>query len=357
MFELPPARAVPLCWFPDYAETNPYQTLLYDGLGPMFSPQAATLAETLDRQADVPGGRMIFHLHWEHAVLLQGKAEPFLDDLDKFRARGGRVVWTLHNLEPRDARLAGAMEDLRSGLVLLADLIHLHSLPAVVAAREALRLPPGRIRIIPHGGYEGAYPVAGREAARAALGLADARMVVLLPGRLAAYKQPAALVAAFSRVAGPHDRLLLAGQAPLDLLQGAPEDPRVAVLPDFASPEQVSQFHAAADIVALPYARSLTSGSAVLAQTLGRGVLGPDLPGLRDVVEQGRTGVLHDPRRPLDEVLAEALAEGPDRWAERGAAALALAPARDRRIVSAMWRDLFSALLVHAAPGRIGEVS
>lgn len=60
MFEPPPARPVPLCWFPDYRDTNPYQTLLYEGLGPTLAPEPAPLAEALDRQAKVAGGRMIF---------------------------------------------------------------------------------------------------------------------------------------------------------------------------------------------------------------------------------------------------------------------------------------------------------
>lgn len=356
MFEPPPARPVPLCWFPDYRDTNPYQTLLYEGLGPTLAPEPAPLAEALDRQAKVAGGRMIFHLHWEHAVVAAGPVERFLDDLERFRGRGGRVVWTLHNLEPRDPRMAGAVADLRRGLLRLADVIHLHSLPAVAAARAALPLPPERLRIVPHAGYEGAYPVLQSSAARAALGLAGARMVLLLPGRLAAYKRPAALVEAFCRVAAPEDRLILAGQAlPGVLPPGAP-DPRLLLLPDFATPERLAECHAAADLVVLPYVQSLTSGSAVLAQTLGRGVLGPDLPGLRDVVETGRTGWLHDPARPLEEVLAAALAEGPQVWADRGAAAGALAAARDRRLVGAMWRDLFTALLAQAPPGRVGPL-
>ncbi|AZB65664.1 peptidase M14, partial [Cereibacter sphaeroides] len=38
------------------------------------------------------------------------------------------------------------------------------------------------------------------------------------------------------------------------------------------------------------------------------------------------------------------------------AAAGALAAARDRRLVGAMWRDLFTALLAQAPPGRVGPL-
>ncbi|MCE6959801.1 glycosyltransferase [Cereibacter sphaeroides] len=353
MFRYPPDRPCPLTWFPDYSGTNPYQSLLYGALGPTFDPQPGTIEDALARPA-----RGLFHLHWEHAVFATpgGSAEAFLDALLAFRARGGRIVWTLHNLEPRNEALAPAIADLRSGLVELADAIHLHSLPALAAARRVLALPPGKVRIIPHASYDGAYPVLHRGPAREALGLAEARMVLLLPGRLAAYKQPGALAAAFRSVAGPQDRLLLAGEAVPGTVPADPGDARILVLPGFAPPEVVSRCHAAADLVALPYDRSLTSGSAVLAATLGRGVIGPDLPGLRDVVEPPRTGLLYDPAEEegLARAIATALGEGAEVWARRGEAARALAAARDLRFVAAAWRDLFGSLLATAEPPRVG---
>lgn len=353
----PPARPCQLTFFPDYRSANPYQALLYDQrLGPGIEGLPGTVTDALQRQAAHADRPAIFHLHWEHATLTEPRAsaEAVLNDIATFRDRGGRVIWTIHNLFPHDPGLRARTADLQAGLIELADVLHLHSLPATAAARRHLALPARKIRIIPHPNYAGAYPHVSRAVARPALRLPDASMVVLMPGRIAAYKRPADLVTAFLGAAGPEDRLIVAGHRAAGTRLEIPADPRVIIREGFAAPEEVSSLHAAADLVALPYAQSLTSGSAILAATLGRAVLGPDLPGLRDAVEPPRTGLLYDPdaEGALAAALAAALAEGPGIWAARGAEAARLAAARDGGMIAAAWRDLIAGLVAVPRCGR-----
>lgn len=336
-----PAFPIALTYFPDYRSANPVQSQLYDRLPPIIQPRTGAV-ETIDA---LQGHTSVFHLHWEDAVLRTpgATAEGFLNRLHAYRGRGGRVIWTLHNLAAHDPALEGRLADLRAGLFQLADVIHLHSLPAVTAARQRWDLPLQKVRVIAHPSYDGHYPQAGRTGARAALGLQDAGMVLLLPGRIAAYKQPHAAIEAFLAVAGSQDRVVIAGQLEQGLTLQPPDDPRIILRPAHADVTEVSLLHAAADLVVLPYQLSLTSGSALLAATLARGVLGPDCPGLRDAVEAGRGGTLY-PEGGLQAALATALDEGPLVWAARGQAARSAMAGRDPVMLAAAWTDLILGL-------------
>lgn len=349
---------VEIGFFPDYREFNPYQALLYKALGPAFR------ATPVDDRASLLAGNgaddagRILHLHWETAVFNKGdvSAEAFLDALSGYRDRGARILWTVHNLMPHDERYRDRAAQVRSGLLDLSDLVHLHSLPALAALQEQQALPLDKIRIVPHGNFAGQYPAFSRDRARDELGLREAGMVVLLPGQMRANKNPEALVEAFLAVSGNHDRLILMGHRASDASGlTLPDDPRLVEMFGFASAEELARAHAAADFVVLPYRHSLTSGSAVLAQTLGRGILGSDTPGLRDVVQMPATGTLFDVERPgaLADALGRALAGGAGCWAARGAAAAQAARARDWCVIGAAWRGVLSELARLPRPARV----
>lgn len=351
-----PAAPTRVIFFPDYRATNPYQTLLYESIGPAVRAEPGTITDALELQLASPRKSHVFHLHWEHAVFA-GKGDPaivdgFLDDVDRFRAAGGSVIWTIHNLTPHDAKKSKANDDLQSGLIELADILHLHSLPALAAAQAELTLPERKIRIIAHQNYLGAYPSYPRSVARKELELSSCRMVVLCPGRVAPYKQPRELADAFLEVATPADRLIIAGETARNFDMSLPSDNRVIHKKGFATPEEVGKLHAAADFVVLPYRASLTSGSAILAATLGRAVLGPDTPGLRDVVAPRQTGLLYQ-NGGLADALRDALSDDAATWAARGQAAAALADARSPTIVAASWMDVLKSLR-QPARGEIG---
>ncbi|WP_422037547.1 glycosyltransferase [Roseibium sp.] len=336
-----------ITFFPDYRGTNPYQTLLYESLEPAFRAEPGPIADALNLQAEAPDRPHLFHLHWEHAVLMGAGApksvEDFLDGLSRFRAAGGKVVWTLHNLAPHDAEKNAANADLQAGLCELADILHLHSLHALTAARAEMALPEAKVRVIAHHNYDGAYPVFPRVSARDDLGLSGARRIVLAPGRIAPYKQPVELAEAFLATAGPDDRLIFAGELASNYDLDLPDDHRLMLKEGFASQADVGKLHAAADFVVLPYRASLTSGSAILAATHARAVLGPDTPGLRDVIDPPTSGLIYEDG-DLAHALKGALEEDPASWEIRGRAAAASAAARNRKMLAATWQDVLTSL-------------
>ena len=223
-----------LVFFPDYRAANPYQSLLYEHSAPELHPRPATIGEALElraRQGFEDGA--IFHLHWEDAVYrtepdegaARAAAERFVVDLERFLDGGGMVLWTVHNAAPHDDRFPAVQAALRTALVQLVDLVHVHGFEAAGWARATLGIGPERLVVVPHGNYAPRFhPKSGPKAqGRKALGLAEGGRVLLLFGRLDAYKGAAELLEATARLDRPDLQVILAGRqvVPLDPLLAA----------------------------------------------------------------------------------------------------------------------------------------
>lgn len=359
-----------LVFFPDYRAANPYQTLLYAHSAPELHAQPASVAEALELRArQSPEDGFVFHLHWEDAVYRNepdaaaaaAAAERFVAELERLVDSGASFLWTVHNEAPHDDRFPEVQARLRPALVALADRVHLHSLRAAGWAREALGVPPERLVVVPHGNYLPCFhPLAGEPArSRAALGIpADAR-VALLFGRLDAYKGGAELLAAMGRRDRPRLWLILAGRqvAPLDEpLAALPEAirARIVVEPGPVPDDRVPLLFHAADALVAPYRAILTSGAAMLALSLARPVVGPALPGITDLVQDGVEGLLYDPRDPdgLDRALDRLLALAPDELGALSAAAAARARLHDWRIAGNLMGGVLRSLVALRRPLR-----
>ncbi len=158
-------------------------------------------------------------------------------------------------------------------------------------------LPRDRVRVIPNGVPDAAFPLVTpprRTEARRRLGLADEAPVAVYMGALSAEKNVPAAVDAVAAVAGVH--LVIAGEGPLSAqvaeharrrLPG-----RATLLGATSDPAGIL---AAADVVVLP---SWTEGSpAVLIEAglSGIPVVASDVGGVADIVRADQTGVLVAP--------------------------------------------------------------
>jgi glycosyltransferase involved in cell wall biosynthesis len=141
--------------------------------------------------------------------------------------------------------------------------------------------------VVPHGHYRAAYPApVPRAAARRALDLPPDAPVILHFGVLRPYKNVVRLVEAFRAMDAPEGdgaapALLVAGTpgtaALADAVRAAADGAaRVRLDLRFVPDEAVPRYLGAADLVALPYAEILNSGTALLALSLDRPVLVPD---------------------------------------------------------------------------------
>jgi glycosyltransferase involved in cell wall biosynthesis len=343
----PPARA--LHYFPDYNRANPYQGMLFAGLDAVdaYPVAVADVISHLENRAvsAVPG---TLNIHWTTPIL-QYAAGPYraaieLDRfsaaLHKFRAAGGRLVWTLHNVLPHEAKHVWAETQLAQLLADRADTIHALAEITARQASEVLRLDPRKVVVIEHSSYLGRYPQwISREAARAQLGFGPDEKVLVALGGIRPYKGLGRLLDVFHELADddPALQLLVAGkpaqtQETAGLERRCEQSPRVISEFSHVPDDQLQVWFGAADLAVLPYSRILNSGVFWLAQTFGLPIVGPRTGALLDLADEPHVR-LFNPRddRSLKETLRAAVRDlVDDRDNAERARAASLATARSR---------------------------
>lgn len=282
--------------FPAYRD-NPYLNLM------LLAPRAAgwNVVETLRlEQLEAHLGHLgagdVFHMHWTAPIVqradddheaARSRLERFRGVVDAARSRGARLVWTIHNVLPHDARHVDLEHELSHYLADAADVVHVMNRDTVAAVSEHYAIDPARVVRIPHPSYQGVYPASvSRSEARAALGLGESERTVLAFGQMRPYKGLDLLIGAV-RTLAPAERpvLLLAGRtsdedrSTIDTLLG--DDVRVVREHDHVEDIDVQRWFRAADLAVFPYRRVLNSGALHLAASFEVPAVLPDEPHLR----------------------------------------------------------------------------
>jgi beta-1,4-mannosyltransferase len=269
---------------------NPYQQILereLERLGATFEhPRRLTVRWALGTSVAV------LHLHWLEYLTGSHVSEPLhaprvalrtgrlLVVLLLLRARGVRLVWTVHNLRPHDARHPRFDLAVSRLVARLADHLIAHSRYAAELVRREYGV--GEVTVAYHGAYEDEYRADGvnREAVRRRLGFPDDAHVVLAFGLIRPYKRIPELIAAFRQLADPDLRLIVAGRpasaaVEREVRRAATGDPRVTLMMGHVSNDQVAELHRAADVAALAYRDVFSSSALMLALSLGVPVVAP----------------------------------------------------------------------------------
>jgi beta-1,4-mannosyltransferase len=274
---------------------NPYNWLLYRemaGLGVdvvEFRPRLV-----IDGTCDV------WHIHWPDALLNSPRRGHVARDvagtlalLAMSRARGVAVVCTVHNLASHDRRYPRLERFFWSSFTSRVDGIISPSRAGLDAAlRQWPRLERVPASVIPHGHYRALYPSPpDRAAARATLGVATDTVVISFAGQIRAYKDIPGLVRSFKELPDGRLRLVIAGRPETQTMERqvravAAGDDRISLHLSFATDEEVQTVVRAADLVVLPYREVLNSGSAILALSLDRPVLVPDLGAMAELSQE-----------------------------------------------------------------------
>jgi beta-1,4-mannosyltransferase len=334
---------------PDWRTGNPYQQKLIDASADLGIEITASngrgLLPVLGALKDQ--GRIdVLHLHWTHSFISGSKVPyqyyngwRFVLGLAIAKARGIRVVWTLHNLLDHERRNLPAELFFRRRIAKLADAVLVHCTYAREAASSAYGLSRdelGKFRVIPHPNFIGLYDDSLSEAeARASLGLSESDLVFLFFGNIRSYKGVFDLVDAFRKFSFPQAQLLIVGRpwnddtasALADAVRG---DTRVRTVVRFVDPSEVQVFFRAADYVVFPYKDVLTSGSMLLAMSFAKAVIAPRLGCIPETVDE-RCAILYEPRGI--EGLLEALV------AAAGSDAATMGAASRRRAAELTWEE------------------
>ena len=275
-------------------------------LSPLHSPFPA---QNAGWSTELPGVANILHLHWLellYSAPTQGRSvrrlAAVLAGLAWVKAHGGKIVYTVHNLQPHEQDAPALNRAANIALSALVDAWHVHDEEAKTGAARVYGRPD-RIYVIPHGSYVGAYPNdCTRKEARARLGLAERAFVYLCLGQIRRYKGIEDLIVAFKRLSadGGDCQLVLAGHAhdpayatslsELTLGQGG-----IHTWFHYIEDAELQHFMNACNVCVLPYRDITTSGAAILAFSFGRPVVAPALGGFPELVADGR-GIVYDPK-------------------------------------------------------------
>jgi glycosyltransferase involved in cell wall biosynthesis len=305
---------------------NPYLSLLYEHLAQHDFELAACRRLSVRWLWEHRHEGAVVHLHWAE-ILYRFDAGPVqlrpllswlrlgvsATRIGAARALGYRVVWTVHQVYPHERR--GRERDRAGALALarLANVVVAHDEATAEAVRRELGVTA---HVVPHGSYVGFYPPGRpRDEVRAELGLPHDAFVFLCFGELRGYKGVERLLEAF-RTLGPDVRLVVAGNPKDRDVRAAIDavgDPRVVPLLQWIPSERVGELFGACDAAVLARTDGGTSGSLVLACSLGVPTVAADLPAYRDLAAWRFEPTTSD---GLAAALAEAAAD-PDA-AERG---------------------------------------
>lgn len=316
-------------FLPDYTAANAYQRELAQGLRALGVTVAA---QPTGRRRLLPvlqairaqGRPDVVHLHWTEPYISGGrtevsrvKAARTIVELRLMRKGGTPVVWTAHDLSRHDRPVDAREVRFNRELFRVSSAVIVHCEAAREALLESLELTAadaGRVRVIPHGHYLGAYRNdVPRDEARRRLGVTGEGSVFTFVGWVRPYKGVRELITAFRSVTGDELRLLVAGKPGSDefaaeVTQLAAGDPRIKLDLGFVPDDDLQLYLNAADAVVLPYREIFTSGSVLLAISFGRAVIAPrrgcigetldaagsllyeadDSDGLRDALQRAR---------------------------------------------------------------------
>jgi len=246
-----------------------------------------------------PKGEKIeeLHLHWLHPYIRGGNllrrfiyASRILIELQILKWRRVGVVWTVHNLTSHDTSSPKLEKWLSKRVAKRAAQLIVHSEGAKSDVISEFDAQPEKLVIVPHGSYEQAYgEQMSKQHARNMLKLPQDIPIVLFFGLVRPYKNVLKILEAWPRVKStlPSAQLLVSGSAP-DVHHRAEVEEQAATLDgvtldlQFIPDELVSAHFCAADLVVLPFSKSLTSGTISLAETYGTPVVVPFVEGARN---------------------------------------------------------------------------
>jgi len=261
----------------------------------------------------------VIHFQWvqyfyvsDNAFLSTLWAIFFFFKLIVARILGYRIVWTVHNIMPHE-RSPGFIDYIaHRSIAFLANDIIVHCHEAARLLQEAFGSIGTRFKlhVIPHGHYIGWYPDRlSKIEARDYFKIPDSEYVYLYFGAIRPYKGLEKLIQTFKKLSS--GRLIIAGkphnlQIESLIRQLSEKDPRISLHLSFIPDTLVTSFFECADSVVLPFSDVLTSGSAILALSLGRPVIAPALGCLPALISD-RLGLIFDADSP--EGLMEAMVD------------------------------------------------
>jgi beta-1,4-mannosyltransferase len=296
------------------APWNPYLRLLYGALSAEGFTQVERPRFSMRWLWRSRSSARFLHFHWPESqyrfgrgparlrpALSRLKLALFASRLAAARLLGYRLVWTVHQPYPHESNDRGL--DRRGARILAhaCDLLVAHDRWTAEEVQSKLAGGSRPVAVVPHGSYVGVYPEGRpREVVRRELGLPGESFAFLCFGELRAYKEIELLLDGFASVSLATARLVVAGHVKggslgAKVADAAQADERIVTVLGFVPEEGVAELFHACDAAVLPRGEPGTSGSLILALSLGLPVVAADVATVREIVGDGEAGWLFRP--------------------------------------------------------------
>lgn len=237
----------------------------------------------------------ILHMHWPDKIFRHRYLTKVLiryyrlcRRISETKLNGGKIIWTVHNLEPRALGSFGLRKYLWTRLILKFDgLIFLSNISKCLFYKRYSKLKDIQSKVIPHGHYKDFY-VCSQDASTKADDRDSNYINLLIFGKLVPHKGIEKFLSEFSRLDNDAVRIKLAGkpseQKFADALTAlAMRDSRIAIdfrhIPD----DEICAIFSECTATFLPYEISLNSGTAILSLSMNKPVIAPEIGSLTEL--------------------------------------------------------------------------
>ncbi|MBS1707042.1 MAG: glycosyltransferase [Armatimonadetes bacterium] len=276
--------------------TNPYNSLLCQAL----EQAGATVREATFKEIFLERAPDILHIHWpEYCLTANSPALARLKMAKLFlharvaRMRGGKVVWTVHNLRPHE-RLYPQLETAfyKKWPKLVDGFVFLSESSRIAYNQQYPKTPKKPQAVIPHGDYFSMLSdKVDKTSARTELGLDRTLTIVGSFGAIRDYKNIPLLIKKFRDLNHPNCLLAVGGSCrsaslKAEIEAAAQESSNIRLNLEFLSDEDLEKWAKACDLLALPYSDIVNSGSALYALSCGVPALLPSLGSIPELQAQ-----------------------------------------------------------------------
>ena len=308
--------------------TNPYQQLLKENLESVGAEVTLCNLDWFFLFDPSVRSANVIHLHWLHVFYRKRKARAplfaalffiFQMFILKYVCKK-RIVWTCHNLKDHENKYPLADHFCSYRMAHLADSIIVHSDIAAKRVSECYGVDSSCLKVIPHGNYIDYYERCANAHDSGAY-KSQSDLVFLFFGALRPYKGVEDVVSASARIGGAnHDLWIygksLAADVDANIMALKSGQQHIVYRSGFFDEKNIRELFSCVDVVVLPMENILTSGSMVLAMSMGKACIAPKGSYAEGVLDSNGA-FFYENRCEIDGVLQEVIASK-ERLAEMG---------------------------------------
>jgi beta-1,4-mannosyltransferase len=287
------------CLFVPHYTQNPYQKLLIEEMAPLgFTVEFGSypfgvfpLIKLLRKHKNID----VLHIHWiadllkqavwsDNMVIYRFKCLLLVIECWLIRLSGIKIIWTIHNKFAHEGYDKKKELLYRKALAKGVNKIIVHSKAALIFLEEMYEMTlSNKTEVIEHGSYANIYPKISieRSELRSKVNIPNNAMVIGYFGQIRSYKGVESLIDSINELAErPDIYLFLAGLVRPEeytaTLLNLIKSENIKFKFEYLSDQDLINYINMTDIICLPFADSLTSGSTILAMSCGKALLLPD---------------------------------------------------------------------------------